>query len=151
MHPADTWWKNSVEKSFTEGWLAKSVWKNRNSRRYIALLKFRNRWHSDKIICDLPDVLILAPSESVAGFVEVRSLENSILVYLAPQTEYDSQSDANFTIAHELAHVELKHYLLPAEQRAFVEIEANEKAAEWGFDRRKRGRRIFSRLVERPL
>lgn len=151
MHPADTWWKNSVEKSFTEGWLAKSVWKNRNSRRYIALLKFRNRWHSDKIICDLPDVLILAPSESVAGFVDVRSLNNSILLFLSSQVEFDSQADCDFTTGHELAHVALSHYLLPAEQQGLCEIEADALAEKWGFPKRKIGKRIFSRLVERPL
>jgi len=151
IHPASLWWKNSVEKSFSEGWLASTVYRNRNSRRYSTLLKFRNRWHGGKIICNLPDVVIFAPSESVAGFVEIRSLDNSIFVYLAPQIEYDSQSDANFTIAHELSHVALGHCLLPAEQRGLVEIEADQKAAEWGFPKRKRGRRIFSRLVERSL
>ena len=151
IHPADLWWTRTVEKSFAEGWLAKSVWKNRNSRRYVALLKFRNRWRSGKIICDLPDMVIFAPSESVAGFVEIRSLDNSILLFISSQVEFDSQADCDFTVVHELAHIELSHYLLPADARQGVEVEADTRAARWGFPKRKKGKRIFSRLVERPL
>lgn len=151
MHPADTWWKNSVEKSFVAGWLAKSVWKNKNSRRYVALLKFRNRWRSGKIrVCNMPERLVIfAPSESEAGHVAVRTLD-SIFVYLAPQLEFDSQRDADFAVFHEFSHIELGH-LLPTDSREHIENQADLKAAEWGFPRRKRGRRIFSRLVERPL
>ena len=151
IHPASLWWKNSVEKSFVAGWLAKSVWKNRNSRRYVALLKFRNRWRSDKIICDLPDMVIFTPSEGEAGHVNVRTLNKSVWVYLAPMIEFDSQADCDFTVAHELAHIELSHYLLPADERGLVEIEADAQAEQWGFPKRKRGKRIFSRLTERSL
>ena len=151
IHPASLWWKNSVEKSFVAGWLAKSVWKNRNSRRYVALLRFRNRWRSGKIICNLPELVIFAPSESVAGFVDVRSLNNSILLFLSSQVEFDSQADCDFTVAHELSHIALGHYLLPADERGLVEIAADAQAEQWGFPKRKRGKRLFSQLVERPL
>jgi len=150
MHPADTWWKNSVEKSFTEGWLASTVYRNRNSRRWISLRSFYSRWLSGKIHANLPDFVLYAPSEAEAGSVSNRSL-NGIFCYLAPQTEFDSQADADFTLGHEFGHIELKHYLLPAEQRGLVEIEANALAEKWGFPKRKKGKRIFSRLVERPL
>ena len=151
IHPADHWWQRSVIASFENGWLASTVYRNRNSRRWIALLKFRNRWLAGKIEAHLPDFTIFAASESVAGFVNVRSLNNSVWVYLAPMIEFDSQRDADFTTGHELAHVELKHYLLPADERGLVEIEADAQAEQWGFPKRKRGKRIFSRLTERSL
>jgi len=151
MHPADTWWKNSVEKSFVAGWLASTVYRNRNSRRWISLRTFYSRWLSGKIICNLPELVIFAPSESVAGFVDVRSLNNSILLFLSSQVEFDSQADCDFTVAHELSHIALGHHLLPADERGFVEIEADAQAEQWGFPKRKRGKRIFSRLTERSL
>ena len=150
IHPADLFWQNSVIASFENGWLASTVYRNRNSRRYSALLKFWNRWRSGKIHANLPSFVLYAPSEAEAGSVSNRSL-NGIFCYLAPQTEFDSQADVDFTLGHEFGHIELKHYLLPAEQRGLVEIEADQKAAEWGFPKRKKGKRIFSRLVERPL
>jgi len=150
-HPADRWWLDSVVASFRGGWLASSVFGNRNSRRFCALVKFRNRWRSGKIrVCNLPDMIIFAPSEAEAGSVAMRKLDG-IFVYLAPMTEFDSQADCDFVCAHELSHVALGHYLLPVEQRGLVEIEANAKAAEWRFPKRKKGRHVFQRLVQRPL
>lgn len=152
MHPADLWWKSTVEKSFTEGWIANTVFKNRNSRRYITLLKFRNRWRSNKIIvCNLPEeFVIFAPSEAVAGQVSQRRLDPRIFCYLSPQIEYDSQKDADFYAVHEFAHLELNHFLFPVAERD-AEIDADALAAHWGFPKRKRGRPIFQRLVKRPL
>jgi len=151
IHPADLWWTRTVEKSFAEGWLASTVYRNRNSRRWIALLKFRNSWLAGKIEAHLPDFTIFAASESVAGFVDVRSLNNSILLFISSQVEFDSQADCDFTVVHELAHIELSHYLLPAEERGLVEIQADAQAEQWGFPKRKKGKRLFSRLTERSL
>jgi len=151
MHPADQWWQRSVIASFENGWLASSVYRNRNSRRWISLRTFYSRWRRGQIICNLPELVIFAPSESVAGFVEVRSLNNSILLFLSSQVEFDSQADCDFTVAHEISHIALGHYLLPADERGFVEIEADAQAEQWGFPKRKRGKRLFSQLVERPL
>ena len=153
MHPADQFWNNSVEKSFTDNWLASSVWKNRASRRWIALQSFYHRWRTGKIrVCNLPEeFVIFAPSEAVAGFVNLRSLDHKVFLFLGPQLKFDSQADSDFTVAHELAHVALSHYLLPVEQRGLCEIEADALAEKWGFPKRKIGKRIFARLVERPL
>jgi len=65
--------------------------------------------------------------------------------------EWDSQQDVNFTVFHELSHVELEHHLLPVDARQRVEDEADAKAREWGAPKRRRGKRIFERLVKRPL
>jgi len=153
MHPADQFWNNSVEKSFTENWLASSVWRNKNSRRYIALQSFYHRWRTGKIrVCNLPEeFVIFAPSEAVAGFVNLRSLDLKVFMYLGPQLEWDSQQDVNFTVFHELSHIELRHHLLPVDARQGAEDEADAKAQEWGAPKRKRGKRIFERLVKRPL
>jgi len=148
-HPASVWWKNSVEKSFVAGWLAKSVWKNRNSRRYIALLKFRNRWRAGKInVCNLPDMIIFAPSEAEAGHVARRTLNHEIFMYLSPSLEFDSSRDVRHSVSHELAHIALGH-LLPMDSREHIENEADLKAAEWGCGRRTHGKRIFSKLTQR--
>ena len=131
IHPAALWWTRTVEKSFAEGWLASTVYRNRNSRRYSALLKFRNRWKAGKIAVSLPEMTLFCPSEAEAGHVAVRTLD-SIFVYLAPQLEFDSQRDADFAVFHEFAHIALGH-LLPMDSREHIENEADLKAAEWGF------------------
>ena len=59
---------------------------------------------------------------------------------LGPQLEWDSQQDVNFTVFHELSHVELEHHLLPVDARQRVEDEADAKAREWGAPKRKRGK-----------
>ena len=146
-HPADRWWLDSVVASFRGGWLASTVFGNRNSRRFCALVRFRNRWKAGKIAVSLPEMTLFCPSEAEAGHVAVRTLD-SIFVYLAPQLEFDSQRDADFAVFHELAHIALGH-LLPMDSREHIENEADLKAAEWGCGRRTHGKRIFSKLTQR--
>jgi len=151
MHSADLWWQCSVIASFEHGWLASTVYRNRNSRRWISLRTFHSRWLSGRIDASLPDITLFCPSEAEAGHVALRSLDHGIFMYLSPALEFDSLRDVQHSVFHELAHLELHHLGLPEASRAQSELQADALAEKWGCPGRKRGRRIFSLLVERPL
>jgi len=59
------------------------------------------------------------------------------MVYLSPELELESQEQVNFTVAHEFAHVVLKHSSLcwNPEQGKRDEQTADDLAKEWGFER----------------
>lgn len=155
IHPADLWWENSVVKSFQSGWLSRDVFNRKSSCRFCALREFHRRWLAGKIKVDnVPnEIVIFAPSESLSGFVRrpPQLSAGTVFLYLAPQVEYDSQKDANYYIAHELAHIELGHPDITPDSaevlRPACEVAADRLAAEWGFPKRRRGRPLFERLV----
>jgi hypothetical protein len=78
-------------------------------------------------------------------------LADAIFVYLSPKLEQESQAQVDFTVAHEFAHVILKHYdyrvrqtvtdeqakELRSHQEFPDEKAADKLATTWGFRREK--------------
>jgi IrrE N-terminal-like domain len=59
-----------------------------------------------------------------------------VMVYLSPELEIESQEQVNFTVAHEFAHVVLRHSpLCDSERGKKNEQMADDLAKEWGFER----------------
>jgi len=56
-----------------------------------------------------------------------------VILYKPNFTENISEETKRFTIAHELAHVYLKHELTTKEEQREDEDEANKLAENWGF------------------
>jgi hypothetical protein len=93
----------------------------------------------------IPDVLdktprtaIFAPDVNTGGLYTDAPFAE-VMVYLSPELELESQEQVNFTVAHEFAHVVLKHSFLcwNPEQSKSNEQRADSLAKEWGFERPK--------------
>jgi len=91
----------------------------------------------------IPDVLdqtprtaIFAPDTDTGGLYTDAPFAE-VMVYLSPDLEHESQEQVNFTVAHEFAHVVLKHSPLcwNHEQSRHDEQTVDRLAKEWGFDR----------------
>ncbi len=91
----------------------------------------------------IPDVLdqtprtaIFAPDTDTGGLYTDAPFAE-VMVYLSPALEHESQEQVNFTVAHEFAHVVLKHSPLcwnPAQSKK-DEQTADDLAKAWGFER----------------
>lgn len=102
----------------------------RHSKRLIKALK--------KVAPFIPeetanDLYILVPSRRTMGTVFTFS---GTIMYLRLPQRGESQQETDFTVAHEFAHVLLKHPQtgFPAGKRA--ERQANKLARSWGFHSR---------------
>jgi len=162
-----TWFDETVIGSVKDGWFANDeldgTMRSKRLRAFSQLLKgwckFESASGYEEDAVDfnsLPKMVIFAPQIQHAGFVTKRQFpSDSILVYLSPTLEFNSQRDVTHTVAHEIAHVVLGHYgvnlkydaNLPYEKQP-QEIAANALAAKWGFPTRKRGKTGFVRMIE---
>jgi len=90
----------------------------------------------DEVFKDL-EVWIIGPSH-LSGCAW-KSPSHQWYIYLDPSLETDTLEQVTFTVAHEFAHVFLKHIGHPAVSNEmpyderFQEWEANELAKSWGF------------------
>lgn len=109
---------------------------------------------AQNVFASMPVVTFYTPSLNTAG--QVKSMVRGVLVYLAPTLEYNSQRDVNFVVAHELAHVFLRHHeknnQQMKEQAEEYADRPSEKAADalaekWGFPKRKKGQTDFVKLT----
>jgi hypothetical protein len=81
---------------------------------------------------NLPQVTLFAPAQWKRGEAihTVPSYDkDAAMVYIAPHLEKMSQAGNDFTLAHEFAHVVLKHHLLLVES----EESADKLASQWGY------------------
>jgi hypothetical protein len=89
----------------------------------------------------IPDVLDKTPRTAIfapdAGGLCTDSPFAEVMVYLSSELELESQEQVNFTVAHEFAHVVLKHSPLcwNPEQSKRDEQTADDLAKAWGFQR----------------
>jgi hypothetical protein len=89
----------------------------------------------------IPDVLDQTPLTAIfapeAGGLCTGVPFAEVMVYLSPELEIESQEQVNFTVAHEFAHVVLKHSPLcwNPEQGKRNERATDDLAKEWGFER----------------
>jgi hypothetical protein len=120
-----------------------------------AMQRLSERVPSD-VLDSLPPLTVFAPSRALLGHVLPCGTGDSIFVYLAPRLEMKSQREVDFTVAHEFAHIVLRHYkpcatthtpdvAVRSHADAPSEQDADGLAVSWGFDkptaRRERTRR----------
>ncbi len=95
----------------------------------------------------IPDVLDKTPVTALfapeTGGLCTGAPHSEVMVYLSPETELESREQLNFTVAHEFAHVVLKHSFLcwNHEQSKRDEQTADSLPREWGFEGRPCNRR----------
>ena len=85
------------------------------------------------ILGDLPNLALFAPNANTGGeAITFRGQGDGLLalIYLAPLLEDHSQEYINHTVAHEFAHLVLRH---DDQSPDTCEDEANVLAAKWGF------------------
>lgn len=98
------------------------------------------------VLDKIPQTAIFAPDASGlctgAPFAE-------LMVYLSPELEIESQEQVNFTVAHEFAHVALKHSPLcwNLEQSKRDEHATDALAKEWGFERPKQPHKVNKEML----
>lgn len=153
-----TWFDNSVIASIKSGW-TQITFVGRREKRFDAITrvwqKVSERFPENNPFDTMPTVTFFAPSLNIYGEV-MQAQPDGVFVYLSPILECESQRDVDFTVAHELAHVALGHYdeknihdasHLPHEEQPH-EIAADATAEEWGFPRRKQGKKVFVKMME---
>jgi hypothetical protein len=123
-----------------------------------ALIKFSERI-PDKIVNDLPRIVVFAPNPDAYGsclpLMPSDSTGGGAFIYLAPSLERQSQTEVDFTVAHEFSHAALRHHepknlmslSMEEAKKAYLnwnsEVAADQLVAEWGYEiptRRKRER-----------
>jgi hypothetical protein len=139
------WLENSLFRSIREGWLTKG-------RRSKAVFHVLGNLSSENI---LPTMTIHAPEFHSMGCVH-QSTPSGVFMYLSPTLEFESQGRVDFVVAHEFAHVVLRHHEPGNEQAALkadtyqnrpAEVAANALAESWGFKRSKRDGK-FGKLLQ---
>lgn len=106
----------------------------------------------DDVLDNLPPLTVFAPSTALLGHVMPSGTGVCLFLYLAPSLERKSQSEVDFTVAHEFAHVVLEHYkpgattippdaVVQRHEHAPSERDADGLAESWGFARPKARRR----------
>jgi hypothetical protein len=89
----------------------------------------------------IPSVLDKTPVTAIfapdAGGLYTQPAHAEAIIYLAPELEIESQEQVNFTVAHEFAHVVLRHSFMcwNSKQGQSDEQAADALASEWGFER----------------
>src|SRR5260370_42681417 len=94
------WFNNSLLPS------VKRKWVTEGKRCQALTLLYRT----------IPDVLDRTPRTAIfapdTGGLCTGASQAEGMIYLSPELEVESQEQVNFTVAHEFAHVVLKHSLL---------------------------------------
>lgn len=109
----------------------------------MAFLMLCSRMPAD-VFESLPKIVTIAPLPKQDAFsVKAPALtENDALIFVPPHYEERTQEENDFMLAHEFAHIALKHPQYPRfdvwtnEKEYFntpTEREADELAAQWGY------------------
>ncbi len=102
----------------------------------------------EEVFVSMPTFSILAPDAKVDGAVYRPVPE--IVIYFSPSLEDESQEKVDFTVAHEFAHIYLRHHEEDESMITWIpyleqptEVEADELVRQWGYtvpeDRRRVG------------
>ena len=130
---------DSIKASVHGGWLTKDTF---SRKRHKAVQKFFLKAGAEvyRVLDALPPIAIF--TRSLDSFGLASSMRSGPMIYLSPNLELESQKCVDFTFAHEVAHVALKHHVPGNEQMAITaerhEDRPAEKAADalaqsWGF------------------
>jgi IrrE N-terminal-like domain len=106
----------------------------------------------EDVLYSLPPLVVFAPSAAKLGEVKPFGLGERLLLYLSPRLEAKPQSEVDFTVAHEFAHVSLGHQqpgatrvppdtVVQSHEDVPSEQDADRLAESWGFALPKVGRR----------
>jgi hypothetical protein len=134
---AQDWFNDSLLASVKVKWVTEG-------KRCRALMQLYNK--IPDVLDETPVTAIFAPD---AGGLCTRASCAEIMIYLAPELELESQEQVNFTVAHEFAHVVLKHSFLiwNLEQNRCDEQMADNIAKEWGFERPKQPYKVNKEML----
>jgi IrrE N-terminal-like domain len=94
---------------------------------------------------ELPDIIIFAPApwKNAAGFPIPKSTDTEgAVIYLSPRMEEEMQEQNDFTVAHEFAHVSLRHHTFNAMGLPSCveyldqpnEVAADALVKQWGYE-----------------
>lgn len=113
-----------------------------------ALIKLAERI-PDNIVTDLPRIAVFAPNPDDYGscipLMPSNSSGEDAFIYLAPSLERQSQTEVDFTLAHEFAHAALRHhepenlmtFSIDDAKKGYLEwnaeVAADQLVAEWGY------------------
>lgn len=64
----------------------------------------------EDVLYSLPPLVVFAPSATKLGEVKPFGLGDRLLLYLSPRLEAKPQSEVDFTVAHEFAHISPGHH-----------------------------------------
>jgi hypothetical protein len=111
----------------------------------------------DSVVNDLPRIVVFAPNPDDYGLCIPLMAGGpngaDAFIYLAPSLERQSQSDVDFTVAHEFAHAALRHhepeslmtFSIDEAKKGYLnlnsEVAADELVAAWGYEIPKRRHR----------
>ena len=121
-----------------------------------ALIKLAERI-PDNIVTDLPRIVVFAPNPDDYGscipLMPSNSSGEDAFIYLAPSLERQSQTEVDFTVAHEFAHAALRHhepenlmtFSIDEAKKGYLEwnseVASDQLVAEWGYKIPKRRNR----------
>jgi len=121
-----------------------------------ALIKLSERIPDD-VLNGLPRIVVFAPNPHDYGLcIPLMAGDQNgadAFIYLAPSLERQSQSDVDFTVAHEFAHAALRHhepdnlmtFSIDEAKKGYLnwdsEVAADQLVAEWGYKIPKRRQR----------
>jgi hypothetical protein len=129
-----------------------TVWFAEDREKTLAAMRKLSQRIPNAVLEVFPPIIVFAPSADILGqvlpqFPQLTSAPSGpgpVLLYLSPQLEQLSQAQADFTVAHEFAHVALGHYrpeacISDTEYKTCEDV-PNEQAADalaesWGFKR----------------
>ena len=121
-----------------------------------ALIRLSERIPDD-VVNSLPRIVVFAPNPNDYGLciplIAGDPNGADAFIYLAPSLERQSQSDVDFTVAHEFAHAALRHhepenlmtFSIDEAKKGYLswnsEVAADQLVAEWGYQIPKRRER----------
>jgi hypothetical protein len=125
-----------------------------------AMRKLSERLPED-VLDRLPPLVVFAPSATKLGELKPFGLGDRLLIYLSPRLEAMPQSEVDFTVAHEFAHVSLGHQqpgattvppdaVVLSHKDVPSEQDTDRLAELWGFALPKVGRRRRLLPVKMP-
>jgi hypothetical protein len=136
-------WEEFTDEYFDIGWFDQSD----RPKTELALQQIYERVPHE--ILEELSVLIFAPGSHLYGQLYPNLPRDKALIYLAPHLEKESQSDVDFTVAHEFAHAHLGHSQSVLNSD-LIEDEADQLTVNWGFvlPERRRNTKINMKVLK---
>jgi hypothetical protein len=127
-------------------------WFDYDRHKTIEAMRKMSALVPEDVLDSLPPLVVFAPSATKLGELKPFRLGERLLLYLSPRLEAKSQREVDFTVAHEFAHVSLRHQqpgatavppdaVVQSHEDAPLEQDADRLAESWGFALPKVGRR----------
>ena len=85
-------------------------WFDYDRPKTIAAIEKLSKRLPEDVQDNLPPLVVFAPSAAKLGEFKPFRLGDRLLLYLSPRLEAKPQSEVDFTVAHEFAHILLGHH-----------------------------------------